>query len=728
LTEPSPFPPLPDPEAGRRRARRERWAIVALALFVSFLTLFEAKLATTGGAIRFSDNIAIFALINFNVILIVLLIFLVTRNLFKVILDRRRGILGARIRARLVVLFIGFSLVPSLLLFLAAANITTSGIRAWIGGRVGIALNGAIEIARENLDREAARLAPAAREAAASLSGKGGVEGGTVPAVDGGVSFLVVPPVGKATARGRFPDRMAEEVAAHLRAVVKEGEGAKEHSLAGEGYAAYAVPVGGGGHAVAVRLLTEAEAERHRNIVRAYDEYHEVRLLDDPIRASYIGLLVLITLLIVFSASWMGIYLARQITIPVQLLAEATGKVAAGDLDVQLEYRSDDEIGVLVSSFNRMTADLKATRTGLTEANATLSETYDELSRRNRFTEAILSNITTAVLVLDGQGRVVTMNPLASRLLGVDRDRSLGRYYRDVFQPAHYEVVRDLWREAVDTGLTHEAVRQVEFSAGERTVPLRVSLTSLRTDDGEFVGLVVTLDDLSQVLHLQKVLAWREVARRIAHEIRNPLTPIQLSAERLERRFLPKGEDEAPFRECTRAILQEVSTIKQLVEEFTRFARMPAPTLRDGDLAPLVAEVAENFRRAYPEVELALEGPPSLALRFDPSQLRRALANLLENAAAALEGRGHAWIRYERLSHLGTVRISVMDDGPGVGEADRDHIFEPYFSRKEGGTGLGLAIVSAIASDHGGSVRFRPNLPHGAVFELDLPEGATGAG
>jgi two-component system nitrogen regulation sensor histidine kinase NtrY len=514
---------------------------------------------------------------------------------------------------------------------------------------------------------------------------------------------------------------VAAEIAAHVRAVGDKGGSPTGRSIVGEGYAAFSVPAAAGGHLLAVRVLPDAEAARYREIARAYDEYHRVRLLDDPIRASYIGLLILVTLLIVFSASWMGIYLARQITIPVQLLAEATGKVAAGDLDVQLDYSSDDEIGVLVSSFNRMTADLRGSRDRLQEANKTLSETYEELSRRNRFTEAILTNITTAVLVLDGQGRVATMNRVAARLLGVEKEAAIGGYYREVFQPAHYEVVRDLWKEVVDTGGAQEVVRQVEISAGERTVPLRVSLTSLRAEEGEFVGLVVTLDDLSQVMQLQKVLAWREVARRIAHEIRNPLTPIQLSAERLERRFLPPGADAVPFRECTRAILAEVATIKQLVEEFTRFARMPAPSLRDADLPTLVGEVAENIRNAYPSLTLAVEGPERLSFRFDPSQLRRALTNLLENAAAALGGEGRVWIRYEGVSPLGTVRISVADDGPGVNEEDREHIFEPYFSRKDGGTGLGLAIVSAIASDHGGSVRLRPNHPRGSVFELVLP-------
>jgi len=478
---------------------------------------------------------------------------------------------------------------------------------------------------------------------------------------------------------------------------------------------------------VAVRPLSPEESRRIREIRETYDQYHQVRLLDDPIRASYIATLVLITLLIVFAASWMGIHLARQITVPVQMLAEGTEKVASGDLDVRLEYRSDDEFGNLVASFNRMTEDLQQMKRNYEEANDSLISTYDELRKRTRFIETILTNISTGVIVIDRAGRIAMINRVAERLLGIRTEAVVGKQYKEVVLEQHYEAVRALSREVGATpGRTVE--RQVHLTVEGKTVSLRVSVAALRDDAGEYLGLVVAFDDLSQAMRLQKVLAWREVARRIAHEIRNPLTPIQLSTERLEKRFSAAHAGDSAFRDSTRTILSEVGSLKHLVEEFTRFARMPAPVFKEGAIAEELGPVVETFRSSYPGIAWSFEAGECPRTRFDPFQIRRAVTNLLENAAAVLRGRGTVSVRCGYEPKLDLLRVSVADDGPGVSEEDRDRLFEPYFSRKEGGTGLGLAIVSAIASDHRGTVRVRDNEPTGAVFEIEIPAHPTEGG
>jgi two-component system nitrogen regulation sensor histidine kinase NtrY len=464
-----------------------------------------------------------------------------------------------------------------------------------------------------------------------------------------------------------------------------------------------------------------------REVARAYDEYHQVRLLDDPIRASYLGVLILITLLIVFAASWMGIQLARQITVPVQLLAEGTDKVARGDLDVALDYSSDDEFGTLVTSFNRMTGDLKAMKGSLEEANASLRQTYEELRRRTQFIETILHSISTGVVVIDRHGRIAMINKVAERLLGIPTDRAVGRLYREVVEEEHYEAIRGIYQEAGET-TAGQVERQVELRVKGRKVAFRVSLTALRDDAGEYMGLVAAFDDLSQAMRLQRVLAWREVARRIAHDIRNPLTPIQLSTERMQRKYAEEHAGDPVFAECTQVILAEVATLKHLVEEFSRFARMPAPRLAEGDLAEEARAVLETYRTAHPGIEWEFQAQAMPPVWFDPFQMRRAVTNLLENAASALGGLGRVRVACTFDPLRGTVCLSVADDGPGVPPEDRDRLFEPYFSRREGGTGLGLAIVSAIANDHGGTVRMRDNAPRGAVFELEFPARPEGKG
>ncbi|MEW6720721.1 MAG: ATP-binding protein [Thermodesulfobacteriota bacterium] len=711
-------------EAERTRRRRERWAIGVVAFLVAALTFIEAYLVASGGPVRFSGNIAIFALINLNVILVVLLIFLVSRNLFKILLDRRRGILGSKLRSRLVVIFILFSLLPTALLFVAATNITTTSIKSWIGKRVGEALSGSLEIARRKLNDDAAALVPLAGEAATLVGPETTAEtaGEALRHMRTGqedaVTLLFLRKGKLAAKEGKALGAAGNEILDRLGSLGKAG--AEGGTIIGDGYAVAWVPAGGDGLVAAAKLLPEAEAQRIRAIKDAYAGYHQVRLLDDPIRASYIGVLILITLLIVFAASWMGIYLARRITVPVQLLAEGTDRVARGDLDATIDYRSDDEFGTLVGSFNRMTADLKAMQGNLAEAHASLTTTYEELRRRTQFIETILDNISTGVIVIDRHARIAMINKVAGRLLEVSPEEAAGSLYRDVFREDHYEAIRGLYREAGNAG-GRQVERQVELPIGEKRIALRVSMTTLLDERGDYMGLVVAFDDLSQAMRLQRVLAWREVARRIAHDIRNPLTPIQLSTERMIRKYSEEHAGDPVFAECTQAVLSEVATLKRLVDEFTRFARMPAPQLEEGDLPEEVRQVVEMYRTSHPGIRWEFRAGEMPQAWFDPIQIRRALTNLLENAAAALGKQGCVEVSCAFDAESGRARITVADDGPGITRKDRERIFEPYFSRREGGTGLGLAIVSAIAADHGGTVRIRDNEPKGTVFEIEFP-------
>ena len=336
-------------EGDRARRRRERIAIGIIAVLVAGLTFFEAKLATLGGSVALTSNIIIFALININVILIVLLIFLVTRNIFKLILDRKRNILGAKIRSRLVLIFIGFSLAPTILLFVAAANITTTSIKSWIGGRVGVALTGALEMARGKLEAEARSLSGAAYEASrripagASVRKAGEILGEVRKDHAPRGTLILADPSRVVATSGEVSKVISDEILSRLKGMHFAERPDDSTTQVGDTYSFAARKIADGRVIVALKSLSPEEARIIGEISKAYDEYHQVRLLDDPIRASYIAVLILITLLIVFAASWMGIYLARQITVPVQMLAEGTEKVARGDLDARIEYVSNDE-------------------------------------------------------------------------------------------------------------------------------------------------------------------------------------------------------------------------------------------------------------------------------------------------------------------------------------------------------------------------------------------------
>jgi two-component system nitrogen regulation sensor histidine kinase NtrY len=437
----------------------------------------------------------------------------------------------------------------------------------------------------------------------------------------------------------------------------------------------------------------------------------------------------LVALLIVFAATWFGFYLAKGITGPIQSLAEATERVAGGDLDFQLEVNSRDEVGTLVVSFNQMTRDLRASKADVEAAQSTLRGANEELDRRRHYMEIVLSRIAAGVLSTDRAGRVTTINPAAVDMLDVEGD-AVGLNYRRLFSPELAGVVTDLLR--VLGRSRHDSIqRQVvlEMHGLKRTV--MVHLTRLRDEEGEPLGMVAVFDDLTELMRAQRARAWQEVARRIAHEIKNPLTPIQLSAQRLRRRYaglLEDAEGEV-LDDATRTIVAQVEGMKRLVDEFSRFAKMPDSRPAPEDLNRLVDEVAALYRPAHGQIQFDIRLDDRLPIvEVDAEQIKRTLVNLLDNAVSVLQGNPHGRIEihteYDPQREL--VRLVVADNGPGLAAEAKDRLFEPYFSTKQGGTGLGLAIVKSIVADHGGYIRAADNRPHGTRFVLEFPHpGAT---
>jgi two-component system nitrogen regulation sensor histidine kinase NtrY len=419
--------------------------------------------------------------------------------------------------------------------------------------------------------------------------------------------------------------------------------------------------------------------------------------------------------------------MAKGVTHSISALAEGTAEVARGNLDVAVEPQSDDEVGFLVRSFNRMTRDLR-------EARGSLEQSAAELDRRRRYMEIVLRNVGAGVVSLDADGRIGTINPPAQRFLGIPPGAAaVGHKLEEVVtRPEYLDVVAELAAQT-RAGVRESVRRQVQIPTGEEVLTLLVTLTLIQDDDGRPLGTVVVFDDYTQEVRAQRMAAWREVARRIAHEIKNPLTPIQLSAQRIRRRLGPRLSEPGDLRildECVETIGHQVEGLKLLVNEFSNFARLPAAKPRPGDLNRLVAETLSGYAGTE-GLELRSELEQALpTVDFDADQMRRVLTNMIDNAIAAIreraaaEGgapRGGVVVRTLHDAPLGTVRIEFEDDGVGIRSEDRRRIFEPYFSTKDHGTGLGLAIVSRIVADHHGYVRVHPNRPRGARFIVELP-------
>lgn len=451
-------------------------------------------------------------------------------------------------------------------------------------------------------------------------------------------------------------------------------------------------------------------------IAKTSEEYRQLTLLKTPIKFGYIVTLFIVMLLIIFSATWFGLTLAKGITVPIQELAEATRKIAQGDLNHQIEIVADDEIGVLGESFNQMTRDLRRSKQGLEQANV-------DLERRRKYTETILRNVSAGVISVDGTGIITTINRAAERMLGIQTQKVLNHRFDEVLIPDHLRLAEEVLREMRERGEGF-IEKQIDLTLPNRAMTILMTITVVRDDEGNNMGMAVVFEDLTHLQRAERAAAWREVARRIAHEIKNPLTPVKLSAQRLQKKYGDRmGDDGAIFQECTKTIIDQVDVLKNLVNEFSRYARLPVTTLSFNDLNEVIRDSMLLFKDAHKEI--AFEFQPGVdipKLMLDPEQIRRVMVNLLDNAVAAVEkkgGRIDIRTTYDGIGRKAVVEVA--DNGCGIPPNDKIKMFEPYFSTKRSGTGLGLAIVSSIIDDHHGRVSVMDNHPRGTVVAFDLP-------
>ena len=473
------------------------------------------------------------------------------------------------------------------------------------------------------------------------------------------------------------------------------------------------------GVVVATDSLTGEMAERSRRLTRAFESYNQLRVLKRPMTGVYLSIFLMVTLLILFGAIWTGSYLAKRITHPVQALAAAAREIGAGRLDQHVEPQSNDEFGALTDAFNAMAGELAASRRKVDRSTIELERKHLEVERRRRYIETILERITTGVVSVDASGAITTVNSAAARLLGLERS-ILGQLAQGVFDRADLRPLGALIAGA-GRGKLAPAAQEISLMREEELNLIAVA-TPLVGDSGASEGVVLVLDDVTPLIRTQKVAAWREVARRLAHEIKNPLTPIQLSAERLGRHFASApSSTRALVSECTDTIVGEVESLKGLVDEFSQFARMPSPRTVPADLHQLIDDTLALYRGLFADVRIERRFGDVPLVRLDPEQIRRVVINLIDNAVEAMDRHGSIVVETQRDATDHVVRIVVADDGPGIPPAEREKLFLPYYSTKRRGSGLGLAIVRRIIAEHGGSIEVGHNRPRGTRFTIELP-------
>jgi two-component system nitrogen regulation sensor histidine kinase NtrY len=725
------------------QSRRKRNLIVVAFVLALMVGASAFNVTFRPGELPIASNLVVIALANLNVIVLLLLVVLLFRNLIKLWVERRQQGLGSKFKAKLVLAFLLLAVAPAGLIFIIASNLINRSIEGWFKPQVERPLDQALAVAQtyyQNLEatslrhaRQLARvidrdglLAEDRRDAlAAWLVEQQEQLGLSSVTVFGREQELVHV---KDSVLGDLPTRDVEE--AQLRRALRGTDVSTVRELGSGDLIEGVVPLwserGGSREiagAVVVSLhIPERLVARVRGISDAFKEYKQLQLLKSPIKFVYILMFLLMTLIVVFSFTWFGLYLARGITDPVEQLAEATREVAAGNLAYKVEARADDEIGVLVNSFNRMTDDLAESKRRLEEAYLDLQDKATEVEERRRYTETVLEAVTTGVVSFDPLGRVTTINRAAARMFGLDAGGSVGRLVEEVFGGAD---VRDVVNLVARTRRPRggSTSRELHLRRQGRNVSLVASATALRGPEGEYAGAVVVFDDLTELLKAQRLAAWREVAQRIAHEIKNPLTPIQLSAQRLRRRLArTPGEDTPVVIECTETIIQEVDGLKRLVDEFSRFARMPAPVPRPTDVRPLVDSVVTLYRESHPRLSLSAQHAAELPmLEIDPDQVKRAVLNLVDNAVEAVGAAGDVVVETAYDAETARVSLVVSDTGPGISAEHKDKLFQPYFSTKVNGMGLGLPIVQEIVAEHGGTIRVEDNQPRGSRFVVEIP-------
>lgn len=722
--------------------RKKEFALIGVIIVVVALISFAITKTTNFGAdFPISNTILMFILININMMLLLFLILLVFRNVVKLYYERKQGAAGAKLRTKLLLAFITMSLLPTVVLFYFSIQFISTSIDFWFNAPVEQALENSISIGRqlyknvEDNNRfflERVSYQVKRKQFLKPENGKPfkhyinvsqrAFNLHAIEVYDINSNRLVLStnddlerafsdPVSANELQKEMGDNNVRTYTEHI------AEGELVRSIG-------SIPFGKDrsetkGFVVISILIPPGMSENMASVLRGFEEYQQITLMKTPIQISYFIALSIVALLVVFCAIWFAFYLARSITIPVMELAEGIRRVAEGDLSFNIEVSSDDEVGLLVQSFNKMTRDLGINREQLALSARMLREQNLEIEERRQYMEIVLQNVAAGVISLDPWGQIATINKSAERMLGIEGESVLKLDYRELLHG------RELER-------ADEISEKMQFSTKGLDFPLSLTVNNklrsfmvhsnlLKDDNGNTIGTVIVFDDLTELEKAQRIAAWREVARRIAHEVKNPLTPIALSAERLKRRY-SKQIDEAVFDECTRTIIDHVGLIRNLVNAFSTFANFPASIPELCELPVIIEESVALYKESHYKIAFSIHVKNEIpALNIDRQQIKQAMINLLDNAIAALKNKGAIDITLSYNAAKEIVSLEIADTGSGIQSQVKARLFEPYFSTKKSGTGLGLAIVNSIVADHNAVIRVLDNRPRGTKFVIEFP-------
>lgn len=725
---------------GKQGIKKEGFIIIAIILLVAVLTFIEIRITDFGSDIPISNTILMFTLININLLLLLTLLMLVFRNLAKLYYEKKSKLLGTKLKTRLTIAFITLSLLPTIVLFFFSIHFISASIEFWFNAPVEKTLNSSLSVGQKLYEFvEEKDLFFAERAAYQIYSNKylkkekrrdlARYVQIVQRAFNRDAIEIYTPGAERLTLSTE--NKLAEyylEVLTSDELTIPKGKNVKtitQNTTMGEfiktiSTIPFNVEVKDAKAFIVISSLAPVGLSSDLiSIATGYEEYQQLKMAKKPVQITNYIALSIVALLVIFCSIWFGFHIAESITTPISKFAEGTLKITQGDLDHTIDFETDDEIGTLITSFNTMTKELKTGREKLAQSKKLMIHQNIELEKSRRYMEIVLENVSAGVITLDNDGKIMTLNKAAETMLSLKSDKILNKHWKDYLKGDYLDVAQ-------------KVLSQINPSSDKAIFPLSVTISgvpkyfsihynSLKDDAGQNIGAVMVFDDLTELEKAQRVAAWREVARRIAHEVKNPLTPINLSAQRLKRKYSKKINEDI-FDTCTNTIIVHVEHIRNLVNQFSTFAKFPEVNLKQYSIETIVNETIALYKEGLENVEIKTNFGKNIPdLNLDFQHMKQAFINLFDNAVSALNNNGIiiATISFDEILQI--VTIEIADNGKGIADSEKTKLFEPYFSTKTSGMGLGLAIVNSIITDHHGSIRVQDNKPKGARFIIELP-------
>lgn len=710
------------------KRRKEIISIFALSILLSILVGIEVYVFRSGQTLPSPYVIYFIGLVNLNLVLVLLLLFLIFRNIVKVFIERRGKIFGSSLKSKLIIAFATFSVIPTSLVLILSVFYLNSSFDKWFSQRMIGILKNASEVIDSFISQEKRKGYDYALMAVQALEKPS--KSLRVTKIEDTLQKLQKDY--KLDAIEYYPDLLGERYIAQDTKAIKQVIPRPNFDFLQKGFLHQSqaslvqvfsdahllrmmVPTSSNGVIIVSKVLNLAPGSKFDDIVGAYREFQTNTLIENPLKSMYFIMQIVMSLVILFAAVWFGFYLAKQLSVPLVQLGRATKRVAGGDYSA-LEIESGSaEINSLIGNFNQMIANLSS-------SELELQQTIKNLNQYTTYVEIVLRNVNAGVLSVDMSGVVTTMNRRAGELLNVDPTKAVGKPIKQMMDEQNYKIFSQFVKAMQESNLT-SLQKEIRIEVNKEAIPLSIHISVLQNEFQEQIGRIMVFDDMTPIVNAQRAAAWSEVARRIAHEIKNPLTPIKLAAERIARKYGDQINEQA-FKDSIQMIVSQVDDMRNLVNEFSQFARMPELKPIHAQLNDVLQSMVEVYGHNHTKVKFHLELDKALPeFKFDPAQLKRVFVNLLDNAVHASEEvvSPEITVKTEYQTQHRIARIYIIDNGSGIPVRDRARVFEPYFSTKEKGTGLGLPIVKSIIEDHGGVIRALGNEPQGTKIYIELP-------